>query len=39
MAKRKRTDNIMAKRRRTKRQAIVYKTIHRRLKIEEHEAS
>jgi hypothetical protein len=36
MAKR-RTDNTMAKRRRTKRQTTIYKTLHRKLKIEEHE--
>jgi hypothetical protein len=34
MAKIKRTDNTMAKR---KGQTIIYKTLHRKLKIEQHE--
>ena len=33
----KRTDNTMAKRKRTKRQTMIYKTIHRKLNIEQHE--
>jgi hypothetical protein len=38
MAKRRRPDYTMAKRRRTKEQAIIYKTLHRKLKIEQHES-
>jgi hypothetical protein len=34
---RRRTDNIMAKRKRTKRQATIYKTLHRKLTIEQYE--
>jgi hypothetical protein len=33
----RKTDNTMAKRKRTKGQATIYKTIHRKLKIEQHE--
>jgi len=33
----KRTDNTMAKRKRTKGQTTIYKTYHRNLKIEQHE--
>jgi hypothetical protein len=38
IAKRRSPDNTMAKRRRTKEQAIIYKTLHRKLKIEQHES-
>jgi hypothetical protein len=38
MAKRRRIDYTMAKRRRTKGQTIIYKTLHRKLKIEQHES-
>ncbi len=38
IAKRRRPDNTMANRRRTKEQAIIYKTLHRKLKIEQHES-
>jgi hypothetical protein len=37
MTNRKRTDNIMTNRKRTKRQTMIYKTLHRKLKIEQHE--
>jgi hypothetical protein len=37
MAKRKRTDNTMAKRKRTKEQTTIYKTLHRKGKIEQKE--
>jgi len=37
MAKRKRTDKTMAKRKRTKGQSTIYKTLHIKLKIEQHE--
>ena len=33
----RRTDNTMAKRKRTKEQTTIYKTLHRKLKIEQHE--
>jgi len=33
----RRTDNAMAKRKMTKRQKVIYKTLHRNLKIEHHE--
>jgi hypothetical protein len=33
----RRTDNTMAKRKRTKGQTAIYKTLHRKLKIEAHE--
>ena len=33
---RRMTDNAMAKRKRTKEQAMIYKTIHRKLKSEQH---
>jgi hypothetical protein len=33
----RRTDNIMEKRKRTKGQTTIYKTLHRKLKIEQHE--
>jgi len=32
----RRTDNVMVNRKRTKRQAVMYNTLHRRLKIEHH---
>ena len=32
-----RTDNTMTKRKRTKEQIMIYKTLHRKLKIEQHE--
>ena len=38
MVKRKRTDNIMVKRKRTRGQTTIYKTLHRKLKIEQHES-
>jgi hypothetical protein len=34
MAKRRRTDNTMAKRKNTKGQTVIYKSLHRKLKIE-----
>jgi hypothetical protein len=34
---RRRTDNAMAKRKRTKGQTTIYKRLHRKLKIEQHE--
>jgi hypothetical protein len=37
MVKRRGTDNIMDKRKRKKDQIIMYKTLHRKLKIEQHE--
>jgi hypothetical protein len=37
MAKRRRTDNTKAKRKRTKGYAMIYKTLHRNLKIEQQE--
>jgi len=33
----RRTDNIMTKRKGTKRQTMIYKTLHRKIKIEQHE--
>ena len=36
MTKRNRTDNTMIKKQRTKGQTITYKTLHRKLKIEQH---
>jgi hypothetical protein len=39
MAKRRRTDNTMTKRRRTKEPSMIYKTLHRKLKIEQHETN
>ena len=33
------TDNIMTKRKETKGQTMIYKTLHRKLKIEQHEPS
>jgi hypothetical protein len=37
MTKRRRMDNTMTKRKRTKGQTMIYKTLHRKLKIEQHE--
>jgi hypothetical protein len=37
MAKRNRTDNTMAKRKMRKEQTTIYKALHRKLKIEQHE--
>jgi hypothetical protein len=37
MTKRRRTDNTMNKRRRTKGQTMIYKTLHRKLKMNQHE--
>jgi hypothetical protein len=37
MAKGRRTNNTMAKGKRTKRKTTIYKTLHRILKIEQHE--
>jgi hypothetical protein len=39
MTKRRRTDNTMTKRRRTKEPSMIYKTLHRKLKIEQHETN
>jgi hypothetical protein len=39
MANRKRTDNIMAKRKRTRTQTMFYKTLNRKLEIEQHDLS
>ena len=38
MGKRKNTDNTMGKRNMTKGQTTIYKTLHRKLKIEQHES-
>jgi hypothetical protein len=34
----RRTDHIMVKRKKTKEQTMIYKTLHRKLKIQQHEA-
>ena len=37
MAKRRRSYNIMAKRKGTKRQTMIYKSVHKKIKIAQHE--
>ena len=37
MTKRRRTDNTMDKRKRTKGRAMIYKTLHRKIKIQQYE--